>query len=392
MKTFIGILSLIFVNQLLAAPKVHLYRPTSQIAPYRSYEIELGGKIFQTSGHFDVNGQAVSLTEGEAYRMMEEQVTLRYAYGLQLELRGGLRFRQNASQDSNGTVSASGLESYFAGARYSLRAMQKMMYAFDLEYLQTSYNNTEYTTGQTVDPNELVLGDSGHDLTLGFHVAYYRTRDHILSGSLSYRSPANSLSSEAPYHLESAWLWDSWAFILGGRGIYSLKNDEFGDLPDRKPRQATGSSYLYNSINRQWFEPYVGLNYAGKSWRIGLEAGQRMNGVSTDGGLYAAANLVFQSGGKSRDDLKREKFKEYSIEGTVTKVSARATFVQIDQGLSSDVEKGMKFDIYKADYFGNNELVAGAICYELNSGTAILKITKRYTQTPLEKGMVARGY
>ena len=152
------------------------------------------------------------------------------------------------------------------------------------------------------------------------------------------------------------------------------------------------STSLFNSINRQWFEPYVGINYAGKSWRLGLEGGQRMNGVSTDSGLYVAVNLLFQSGGKSRDDMKKEKFKEYTIESTITKVSGRATFVQIDQGMSHDIEKGMKFDIYKADYFGNNELVAGAICYELSSGTAILKITKRYTQTPLEKGMVARGY
>lgn len=392
MKYILGLLPFLTFAQAIAAPAVHLYRPTSQIAPYRAYEIELGGKVFQTSGHYDVNGQQVSLAEGEAFRLMEEEVTFRYAYGLQLELRAGMRFRQNTSEDINGSVSASGLESYFAGARYSTRAMQKMMYAFDIHYQQASYSNTDYTTGQTVDANELVLGDEGHEITLGFHLAYYRTRDHILSGSLAYRSPGNDMSSEVPYHVESAWLWDRWALILGGRGIYSLKNDEFAEVPDRKPRQATGSTYLFNSINRQWFEPYLGINYAGKSWKLGLEGGQRMNGISTDGGLYAAANLMFQSGGKSRDDLKREKFKEYIIEGTITKVSARATFVQIDQGLSSDVEKGMKFDIYKADYFGNNELVANSICYELNSGTAILKITKRYTQTPLEKGMVARGY
>ncbi|GAB4414087.1 MAG: hypothetical protein OHK0056_20630 [Bacteriovoracaceae bacterium] len=378
--------------EVMAAPKPHLYRPTSQNVAYRAYEIELYGKAWQSSGTYDNEGALTPFEDGQAYQMLEEEITLRYAYGMQLEMRGGIRFRQNTSETATTSVSSSGMESYFVGAKYATRAMQKMMYAFDISYRGTSYSNTDYQQNQTVDPNELVLGDEGQEITLGFHMAYYRTNDHILSGSLSYRSPGNDLSSETPYHIESAWLWDQWALIVGGRGVNSLKNDEFSDVPNQKPRQATGSSALYNSINRSWFEPYVGINYAGKSFKFGVEGGQRLNGVSTDQGLYAAVSLTFTSGGKSMDELKREKFKEYSVEASIVKVSARGTFVQIDQGMSSDIEKGMKFDIYKADYFGNNELVAGAICYELASGTAILKITKRYSQTPIEKGMVARGY
>lgn len=386
------ILSFILPAIAYSAPRAHLYRPGAQNVPYRAYEIDLKAKAWQSSGLYDNDGALTSYEEGQAYQMLEEEITLRYSYGMALEWRGAIRFRQNTSEDSTGTVSSSGMESYLIGAKYAVRSMQKMMYAFDISYRGTTYSNTDYTTGQTVDPNELVLGDEGPEITLGVHLAYYRTKEHILSGALFYRSPGNNLSSETPYYVESAWPWDNWAIIVGARGVNSLKNDEFADLPAQKPRQATGSSNLYNSINRSYFEPYAGINYAGKSFKLGFEGGSRMSGISTDQGIYGAVSLSFQSGGKSQDEMKREKFKEYNVEAQITKVSARATFVQIDQGLSHDVEKGMKFDIYKADYFGNNELVANAVCYEVGSGTAILRIVKRYTQTPIEKGMVARGY
>ncbi len=87
-----------------------------------------------------------------------------------------------------------------------------------------------------------------------------------------------------------------------------------------------------------------------------------------------------------------ESFKEYVVDGSVLKVSARGNFIRIDQGLSTDVEKGMKFDIYQTDYFGGNVLVASGIAYEVGADWSIIKLVKKYKEIEIKPGFAARGY
>jgi hypothetical protein len=66
--------------------------------------------------------------------------------------------------------------------------------------------------------------------------------------------------------------------------------------------------------------------------------------------------------------------------------------VRIDQGLSTDVEKGTKFDIYQTDYFGGNVLVASGYIFEVGSDWSVIKITKKYNEIEIKPGFAARGY
>ena len=92
------------------------------------------------------------------------------------------------------------------------------------------------------------------------------------------------------------------------------------------------------------------------------------------------------------EEEKIEQFKEYDVEATIVKISPRGKFVKIDQGLSGDFAKGMKVDIYKADYFGGNILAASGVVYKVKVDSAIVKITKKYRKMKIEKGFVVRGY
>jgi hypothetical protein len=102
-------------------------------------------------------------------------------------------------------------------------------------------------------------------------------------------------------------------------------------------------------------------------------------------------NINLNSEGVTAESVKIDSFKEYQIEGSVLKVSARANFIKIDQGLSTDVEKGMLFDIYQTDYFGGNVLVASGYIQEVGSDWSVIKLTKKYSDIQIKPGFAARG-
>ena len=115
-------------------------------------------------------------------------------------------------------------------------------------------------------------------------------------------------------------------------------------------------------------------------------------GASTDKGIEAGVHIAWSTQGAQEEDRKVGRFKEYLVEGTVLKLSPRGKFIKIDQGLSNDVTKGLRFDIYKTDFFGGNVLVAAGIAYEVGSDWAIIRLVKRYEKIQIKKGFTARGY
>lgn len=373
-----------------------LYRPFAKTVGEKAYEYELTGSLFQTAGLYDTDGTELSLNEGESNTVMESDLYLRYGYGESLEFFGGLRFRQIGQKYTAGTneISAtnSGVESYAFGFKYGQKSSTRLSYALELEFRQSAYENTTYNSIAEIPEDEIVLGDSGSTYRFGLALSYMRTRDHYLNARVSYQQPGNQLSAEAPFEVSTAWTWDNVALNLGLDGVYSFSGDEYGSNPSAKKPQGRGVSALYNSINRQWVEPKAELFYAfNKSWRIGFGVAQRMMGQSTDKGMRYTLSLKKVSAGVSKVEKKKEKFKEYNIEATVIKISPRGKFIQIDQGLSQDVEKGKQFDIFQTDFFGGNELIATAIAFEVGAQKSILKIVKLYSNKRVKKGFVARS-
>jgi len=373
----------------------HLYRPGAIPLQEKAFEYELSGSYFNTVSIFDVDGVETELGEGESFSLLQSDLVLRYGYGSKLQFSGGISFRQVQAEYflnyEAQTATNSGVESYFISIKYAVKANSKMFYSFDLTAAQTGYSNTQYTSTSQIPDQEIALGDSGSSYSLGSHISFKRTPDHYLSAFGAFRQPANDLSAEIPYYAESAWTWRTFAFYLGLEGIYSLGTDEFSSSPSQKQPQGRAPSGLYNSINRQFMAPYGGAYLTFGSWRVGLRMSSVMAGVSTDKGTRYTISLLKASGGKSVSKKVKEKFKEYRIEATVTKTSPRGKFIQIDQGLSSDVEKGMKFDIYETDFFGGNELVATAIAFEVGLNKSILKIVKFYSSKRVQKGYTGRA-
>ena len=137
---------------------------------------------------------------------------------------------------------------------------------------------------------------------------------------------------------------------------------------------------------------FVGIRYCKNSWILGLQGADVLRGVSTDKGYEAKLMLTWSMPGVSQKEIKTNKFKEYNLEATVIQTSPRGRFVKIDQGFGSDIEKGMRFDIYKADFFGENILVASGAVFEVGVDWAIIKVTEKFQKLEIKNGFVARGY
>ncbi|MGB0452162.1 MAG: hypothetical protein ACPGJV_00495, partial [Bacteriovoracaceae bacterium] len=286
----------------------------------------------------------------------------------------------------------SGVESYVGGFKYKFKPTNKRwLFAAEVLYRQTTYSNSEYDPGEA--PNtEIVLGDSGQEIEVMGHLTYENTTNHFLYGKVGYRQTANNLSPEVFYKIESNYPYEKWFFAFGLEGIYSLNLDEYGDNVDNKPAQDTGPTNLFNSINRSYLSPYLQIGKGFKGYRVAVKGRQVTDGFWTDEGYEFGIELKMRVRGKSRDQLKIEKFKEYLVEASVIKISPRGKFVKFDKGLAHDIEKGMKFDVFKADYFGGNILVASGEVIELGADWSIIRLIRRYRKLPIQVGFTGRGY
>ncbi len=391
--------SLIFLSLLISTlnswAKQVPYRTSTRVINPKSYQVDVGLNYFSTIATFDKDGLEEELDEGTSLTMMDIDSNIRYGFGDQLELRVGFKYRQVATEQTSGneslSLSNSGLESYWLGAKYAFKPSGRWRFAIDTRYKMTSYTNEEYAPG-TTPAEEIILGDSGTEIQLGLHGSYQSSKTHFWNAYVAYNMPANNMSQEVVYFAETAWAYTKWGFRAGLKGVYSLGMDDFKDVPEDKPLQSSGPTAMFNSINRSWMTPYLGINYAFESFRLELVGAQRISGTSADKGMEALAKIVWNSKGVTRDELKISRFKEYEIEATIIKISPRKKFVKIDMGISQDVDKGMKMDIFQTDFFGGNVLVAQGVVYEVGADWAIIKILKRYKKTPIKNGFTARGY
>ncbi len=372
--------------------KKTLYRPAAFTLELKSKEIDVLGSFLTTSSYYDVEGNEVEPGESDSFSRQDFDISFGYGFTREIELRAGGRYRNQSSESATESRSASGLESIFVGAKYGLAPVRSWKFALSGEARYSPYTPEDYTQASQFPADEMELGDGGPEVTLKGLASYHLSGNWYLSGALGYRIPGNSLSHEIVYDAELAYSGQSWLFTGGLTGIKSMNGSEYSDVPANKPLQNTGTTALYNSIDRERMSLVGALGYAwNPNWLLRLGGEQVLSGRSTDNFQAITLGVTWNSSGVSREEQKISTFKEYHVEATVIKVSPRGAFVKIDKGLSQDVEKGMPFDIYKSDYFGGNELIATGVVYESQSDTAIVKLTKKYKQNPVVKGFIARG-
>lgn len=382
---------LFFIALSLTADAAAVYRGGAELLNAKAYSVQMDASVFSMTGHFDNDGVLFPKVAGSSYRLIDTD--LKISYGLSSNLETSLmgKFRNVSSSDGTTTVVNSGPESVGVEAKYSFSPINLLRYAIGLRYRKTLYTNSTYTSAQIPPTNEVILGDDGTEYGVDFY-ATYLANPWKIDLKVGYNTPPNDLSSEIVYDANALYKFSKLSLMLGIEGIYSLKRDQYTDNVILKPLMSTGQSYLFNSLNREKVAPYIGANYAFDKILLGIKGQSVISGKSTDKGNIILASLSWNSIGVSSESVKIDSFKEYHIDGSVLKVSARGNFIKIDQGLSTDVEKGAKFDIYQTDYFGGNILVASGVVFEVGSDWSVIKLTKKYEEIEIKPGFAARGY
>lgn len=366
-------------------------RGGAQLLNSNAYSFSSEASFFKTSSYYDYQGVEVKMNEGDQFSLMDLDLAASYGVSSKLEFTVFGRLRK-ASSTSNDVISeSSGPESVGLEGKYSFANFGNVTYVLGLHYRQTLYKNKNYIDTTEMGEDALVIGDAGSEYGVDLYMTYLQSL-WKLDGKFGYSSPANFLSSELNYKVEVMRRFNSLGLFAGFVGIYSLKTDEFSEEPGKKAVQNTGASTLFNSINHQYVAPYLGINYAFENFNAGLKAQTVMSGTSTDKGHTISLNVAWNSGGTTPESVKIDSFKEYHIEGSVLKISDKKNFVRIDQGISTDVEKGMKFDIYQTDYFGGNVLVASGVVYQVGPDWSVIRLLKMYKKIAIKPGFAARGY
>ena len=387
-KTLSSLLLLTLATPLMAAG---VHRGGAELLNPSAYAINTSATIFNTSGFYDNEGVEEEKVEGNEYRLIDVDLAISYGVSKSLELTAMGRFRQVSSTVGEEVTENSGPESLGIEAKYAFARIGNLRYAIGVHYRQTLYTNENYADTSAMPADQVILGDSGSEYGVDVYMTYAESPWKV-DGKIGYSSPANNLSGEVNYKLEAMYRFNKLGLLAGVEGIYSLKNDEFTEEPGRKPIQTTGGTRLFNSVNHEKVAPYVGANYSFDKFIMAVKGQTVMSGTATDKGNAITLAIGFNSDGVTPESVKVDSFKEYQVDGSVLKVSARSNFIRIDQGLSTDVEKGMKFDIYQTDYFGGNVLVATGIVYEIGAEWSIIKLVKKYKEIEIKPGFAARGY
>lgn len=385
LSTFFILLS---TTNLLAAST---YRGGAEILNPEAYAVSAAASVFQTASYFDQDGNDLEMAAESDFQMMNLDLNLAYGISRNLEITGLAKFRNISSTINTEETTKSGIESLGVLAKYAFVPINKIQYALGVRFRQTLYTNAEYTTAAAIPLSELVLGDSGSEYGVDLYATFNQS-PYKVDFMIGYNSPPNELSDEIIFKIEGGYRFLKMYALLGVEGIKSLNQDEFAETPSLKPIQAIGASRQFNTINREMMAPYIGATYSFEKFLLGLKGQTIMSGKSYDKGNQFVVFLNWNSEGVTKESVKVESFKEYQVDGSVLKVSARGNFLKIDQGLSTDVEKGMKFDIYQTDYFGGNVLVASGLVYELGADWSVIKLVKRYNDIEIKPGFAARGY
>lgn len=405
MKIFCFICAFLFVVQLRpgVAAEVYIdplfvYRPPAKTLDRRGLQVEALFSRLISQGNFNFDGGREDFVGDETFEKNEGELKVRFGLSERFEITAGARYRQNYALDivqtqnsQRYTLKRDGLESGLMFIKYNFWRTGRWVFTGEGKLRRSIYHNPLYSPS---DPyGFLVLGDGGTEFSLGGHLSYTSAKKINLSGSLFYNIPNSNLSDELVYDVQLGLPFTRLALVGGIGGVFSLQHDEYSDIPRQKPPIGTANTNLFNSVNRSWTAPYAGFQFAlHPSWRVDLYGKMVMMGVSTDRSQEVLLQLVWGEKGISKRDVQVHSFKDYTIEASVVKVSPRGKFVRVDKGISQDIEKGMRLDIYQTDYFGGNVLLASGIVYEAYADSSILKIETVYREDiAVKEGHVVRG-
>lgn len=371
------------------------YIPKTKTVTKGGNIIGIHSDLWQTTASVDHDGIATSLASSTNYYKFDGAFVGRYGVTDQLEATLATYGRYAYSDTAYGTdelnFTISGLLGYSAGFRYSFQTESTLDFAMEGSYFSSAFSNPEFTGIEA--PEAIVLGDDSRQLEFGFNISYRTQSANFFTTQILYRSPGVDLSPEVYTNTELAIVWKSAALIGGVEYLASMKSDPYTNDTSNKPQVYTATTNLYNSINRAWIKPHIGLHFkVGEKWTLETQYYQVIAGNSTDLGRGVQLNFIRRSTNEKKQfEKKVQSFKQYTIEAEVTKVSKNRKTVLIDVGLTKGLAEGMRIDFYIFDFVGGNKLIASGYAVKVKSGKALVKISKRYTKDRMVVGIVARA-
>lgn len=371
------------------------YVPPTRVLKERGSQISASADYFKTSKVADEDGRKESLADGQSFDRYQGEVN--GLFGLTDDFNAGIgfRYRHQTSSFNLGTdeydAKASGVQSIIARILYGFEPSNRTQFTLEGMFRYVPYTNDEITATST-DRNNLILGDQGNEYSFGVGATYSSLSNNHYTVRGGWRRPGDDLSTEFYWNGEIALQWKWVAALAGVDGVTSLKNSTYESEPTERPNWNSGVTQLYNSINREWIAPYVGLNFAfNPVWRVEFKASQVVSGRSTDFGTGFGVSLVRRMD-QTDERIIDSRFKTYDLEATVVKVSEKKTYVVLDKGLNEDIEKGMRFDFFEFDYVGGNVLIARGVVFKVSADKAIVKLTHRFNLAKeIKEGIVGRA-
>lgn len=375
---------------------------TSYVAPTRvlkerGTQLSFGVDYFKTSQLVDQGGKKVKLEDGQSFNRYQGEVNGLFGLTDDFNVGLGARFRHQTSSFSEGNddinANVTGVQSIVARFLFAFPPVDRTQFTLEGLFRYIPYTNDDLAdTPTTGDREKLILGDEGHEYAFGLGITHSSLSNNHYTLRGGWRRPGADLSPEFYWNGEVALQFRNVTPLVGVDGVTSLKNSPYEGDPDNAPDWNTGTTALYNSINREWIAPYLGLNFAfSPAWRIEFRASQVVAGRSIDLGTGFGITLVRRLD-QSEERVVDSRFKTYDLEATVTKVSSKKTYVVVDKGLNDDIEKGMKFDFFEFDYVGGNTLTARGVVIKVSSDKAIIKLTHRFNLAKeIKEGLVGRA-
>lgn len=370
------------------------HTPYTQTLTKKGNEFGIETIYFQTATRADKDGKEYDLQNGESFNRIDLLLYGKYGFTDSFEMSLDVRARRNAATLNNSdgdqeSLESMGLQSAGVGFKYAWPYSSGWQWAVEANYRNSFYTNPDYDVNK---PKDIVLGDDGQEISIGFGVTYLTQANNFLTGRALYRNPDTQLSSEIFLQLEASLNWKYFSIFGGGETNISLEGDPYEGSSDTRPPMNTGGTLLYNSTNRSWMAASGGAGLAlGEKWRIEVVGKKYMKGSSVDLGDEIMIRLARRSENNNRYKNYDSEFKEYRVEASIEKVAKGEKGVIIDKGLADGVSKGMKFDFFKFDYLGGNILVASGYAIKVTSSKAVIQITSRYQDDKIDDSIVVRG-
>lgn len=367
----------------------NVYFPPAFTLPKKNYELTFAVDGFNSTALYNSDSEEVGFEGSEDYSRTQFEVMFSQGFSERAEFRLMARGRRNNSQTRLGeTAEAEGLESIGFGLKFRLVGGLKNMLSVDAQ-IRSFLKDPVDTTNSA---NRVDLSEEGYELRIGPQFSSRLGRNWFFNLAGWFVRPGSNISDYTAYDASLVYKRPRAALGAGVDGIVSFHNDPADDSVNRVER-FPGSTQTIFGFNPYYVMPYGQVWFSfNENFKGTIKAGQVYQGRNWDKYTYGLVSLTYQKRKFNPEKVFEESFKEYDVEATITKVSPRKVFIQMDKGLTDDVSKGMRIDVFEFNYLGGNKLIASGFVFEVGVDTSIVKITKYFNdRIKVKVGHIIRG-